>query len=73
MDSYNFTNMVRDQTCFKSSKPTCIDLILTNGKGSLKSTTTAEAGSSDFHDHDSKCHYEWACKERPKNQNISGL
>ena len=49
MDSYNFTNMVRDPTCPKSSNPTCIDLILTNGKGSLKSTTTAERGLSDFH------------------------
>jgi len=49
MDSYHFTNMVRDPTCFKSSNPTCIDLILTNGKGSQKSTTTAETGLSDFH------------------------
>ena len=49
MDSYNFTNMVRVPTCFKSSNPTCIDLILTNGKGSLKSTATAETRLSDFH------------------------
>ena len=49
MDSYNFTNMVRDPTCFKSSNPTSIDLILTNGKGNLKSTTTAEKEVSDFH------------------------
>ena len=48
MDSCNFTNMVRDPTCFKSSSPTCIDRILSNGKGSLKSTTTAETGLSDF-------------------------
>ena len=41
--------MVRDPTCFKSSNPTCIDLILTNEKGSLKSRTTAETGLSDFH------------------------
>ena len=49
MDSYNFTNMVRDPTCFTSSSPACIDLILTNGKGSLISTITAETGLSDFH------------------------
>ena len=49
MDSYNFTNMVRDPTCFKSNNPTSIDLILTNGKGNLKSTTTAEKEVSDFH------------------------
>ena len=49
MDSYNFTSMVRDPTCFKSSNPNCIDLLLTNGKGILKSTKTAETGLSDFH------------------------
>ena len=49
IDSYNFTNMVRDLTCFKSSILTCSDLILTNGKGSVKSTTADETGLSDFH------------------------
>ena len=34
MDSYNLTNLVKDPTCYKSSKPRCIDLILTNMKHS---------------------------------------
>ena len=50
MDSYNFTNLVRDPTCFMSSNPTCINLMLTNGTGSLKSTTTAETGLSSRRD-----------------------
>ena len=49
MDSYNFRNMVKDPTCFKSSSTSFVDLILTFGKGILKSTITAETGLSDFH------------------------
>ena len=49
MNINNLSNMVKDPTCFKSNNPKCIDLILTNGKGSLKSTTTAETGMSHFH------------------------
>ena len=49
MDSYNLTNMVKDPTCFKSNKPRCIDHISTNGKESVRSTTTAEVGLWDFH------------------------
>ena len=48
MASYNFRNTMKDPTCFNSNSPNCIDLILTNGKGSLKSTTTAETWLSDF-------------------------
>ena len=36
MDSDYFSNMVKDPTCFKSSNPDCIDLILNNGKEVLK-------------------------------------
>ena len=49
MDSYNFTSIVKEPTCFKSAKPRCNDLILTNRKSSLKNTTTFETGLSDFH------------------------
>ena len=49
MDSYNFASIVKEPTCFKSAKSRCIDLILTNRKPSLKSTTTFETGLSDFH------------------------
>ena len=70
MNINNLSNMVKDPTCFKSNNPKCIDLILTNGKGSLKSTTTAETGISDFH---TMILRGKVCKERPKNQNIPGL
>ena len=49
MDSYNLTNLVKSPTCFKSNSPKCIDLILTNRKKSIQTTTTVETGLSDFH------------------------
>ena len=51
MDSYNFTSIVKEPTCFKSAKSRCIDLnlILTNRKSILKSTTTFDTGLSDLH------------------------
>ena len=49
MDSYNLVNLVKDPTCYKSSRPRCIDLILTNRKHSCTNTSTFETGLSDFH------------------------
>ena len=36
-------------TCFQSSNPTCIDLILTNKKEFFKNTDVIEVGISDHH------------------------
>ena len=49
MDSYILTNLVKDPTCYKSSKPRCIDFILTNRNHSCKNTLTFETGLSDVH------------------------
>ena len=49
MDSYNLVNLVKDPTCYKSSRPRCIDLLLTNRKHSCTNTSTFETGLSDFH------------------------
>ena len=49
MDSYNLKNLVRYPTCFKSSHPRSIDLILMNRKSSFRNTVTIETGLSDFH------------------------
>ena len=49
MDSYNLINLVKDPTCYKSSRPRCIDFILTNRKHSCTNTSTFETGLSDFH------------------------
>ena len=47
---YNLHNLVKDPTCYKNpSKPTCIDLILTNFPKSFQHTQTIETGLSDFH------------------------
>ena len=48
--TYNLQNLVKDPACYKNpSKPTCIDLILTNFPKSFQHTKTIETGLSDFH------------------------
>ena len=48
-ETYNLQNLVKDPTCYKNpSKPTCIDLILTNFPKSFQHTQTIETGLSDF-------------------------
>ena len=50
LDLYNLTNLVRDNTCFKSLKnPSCIDLFLTNCHKSFQTTNAISAGMSDHH------------------------
>ena len=46
---FNLESLIKSPTSFQSSKPTCIDLILTNKKELLKSSKTFEAGISDHH------------------------
>ena len=49
-ETYNLQNLVKDPTCYKNpSKPTCIDLILTNFPKSFQHTQTIETCLSDFH------------------------
>ena len=49
-ETYNLQNLVKDPSCYKNpSKPTCIDLILTNFPKSFQHTQTIETGLSDFH------------------------
>ena len=48
-ETYNHQNLVKDPTCYKNpSKPTCMDLILTNFPKSFQHTQTIETGLSDF-------------------------
>ena len=46
MDSKNFTNLIKNNTCFKGVG-SCIDLILTNRKYCFKDTSSYETGISD--------------------------
>ena len=49
-DSYNLKSLVKEATCFKNvSKPSCIDLILTNKPLCFQHTNIIETGLSDFH------------------------
>ena len=44
-ETYNLQNLVKDPTCYKNpSKPTCIDLILTNFPKSFQHTQAIESG-----------------------------
>ena len=49
LNDYDLNNLVCNNTCFKSSKGTCIDLILTNKKMSFQHTNSFETGLSDCH------------------------
>ena len=50
LDKYNFTNLVKEPTCFKSiDNPSCIDLIITNKSKSFYKPKTFSSGLSDFH------------------------
>ena len=47
---YSCKNLIKDNTCFKNpSKPSCIDLIITNRPTSFQNSVTIETGLSDFH------------------------
>ena len=47
---YNLKHLTKDKTCFKNpTKPTCIDLIVTNRPKCFQDTLVFERGLSDFH------------------------
>ena len=49
MSTFDLEWLIKKPTCFQSSNPTCIDLILTNKKESFKNTDVTEVGISDHH------------------------
>ena len=49
LNDYNLTNLIRNNTCFKSARGTCIDLLLTNKKASFQHSNSFETGLSDCH------------------------
>ena len=48
MYSENFTNLIKNNTCFKGVG-SCIDLVLINIKYCFKNTSSYETGISDHH------------------------
>ena len=47
---YNLKHLIKEKTCFKNpTKPSCIDLIVTNRPKCLQDTVVFETGLSDFH------------------------
>ena len=49
MTTFDLECLIKKPTCFQSSNPTCIDLILTNKKEFLKNVDVIEVGISDHH------------------------
>ena len=48
-DTYSLYNLVKSATCFKSSKDTLLDVLLTNKSKSFQKTFVCETGQSDCH------------------------
>ena len=44
LQAYNLTSLIKEATCFQSSNPSCIDLILTNQKISINSLILLKLG-----------------------------
>ena len=49
MPSYNLTNIIKDVTCFKSSDPTLIDVMLVTKRRKFIRSFSVGTGISDFH------------------------
>ena len=49
LQAYNLTSLIKEATCFQSSNPSCIDLMLINQKNMYKLYNTSETGISDDH------------------------
>ena len=49
LQAYSLTTLIKETTCFQSSNPSCIDLILTNQKNMYKLSNAFETGISDHH------------------------
>jgi hypothetical protein len=47
--TFNFTNVINDVTCSKSSNPTLIDVMLVTKRRKIMSTFSKDVGISDFH------------------------
>ena len=49
LNLFNLKALISSPTCFQSTSPTCIDLILTNREELLSNSNTCEVGISDHH------------------------
>ena len=49
IDTFNLTNLVKTPTCFKATRGTLIDVLLTNKPNYLQKTGVCETGLSDCH------------------------
>ena len=47
-NAFEFTNLVKDKTCFKTKNSTLLDVILTNRQNSFWNIVISETGLSDL-------------------------
>ena len=47
MNTFNLEVLITESTCFQSTNPTCIDLVLTNQDGLFKNSNFLEVGIFD--------------------------
>ena len=63
---YNLKHLIKDKTCFNSpTKPTCIDLIITNRLKCFQDSVVIETGLSDFHKMSTTVMKMYYTKQRP--------
>ena len=51
LNLFNLKNLISSPTCFQSTNPTCIDLILTGQEDLFNNFNSCEVGISDHHHH----------------------
>ena len=49
LNLFNLKSLISSPTCFQSTNPRCIDLILTNQEDLFSNSNTCEVGISDHH------------------------
>ena len=63
---YNLKHLIRDKTCFKNpTKPTCIDLIITNRPKCFQDSLVIETGLSAFHKMSATVMKMYCTKQKP--------
>ena len=68
LQAYNLTSLIKEATCFQSSNPSCIDLVLGNQKYMYKLSQTFETGISDHHNLISTVAKSGSFKRRPQEK-----
>ena len=67
IDTFCLENLIKESTCFKSTVPTTIDLIVTNQKSLFMKSSACESSLSDFHKLTTTIQRKSIAKGNPRN------